>query len=84
MGAGGAAERMELWVSGPPERPLGESGAGARTRPSGVSTLSSSSNQMARAVDRWRPFLFEVLILRAAMISAYRSIPAAGIARVEP
>jgi hypothetical protein len=26
--AGGAAERMELWVSGPPERPLGESGAG--------------------------------------------------------
>ncbi len=28
VGAGGAAERMELWVSGPPERPLGESGAG--------------------------------------------------------
>ncbi len=44
--------------------------AGARTRPSGVSTPSSSSNRIARAVERWRPFLFAVLILSAATISA--------------
>ena len=29
--------------------------AGARTRPSGVSTPSSSSSRIAREVERWRP-----------------------------
>jgi hypothetical protein len=37
VGAGGAAERMELWVRGPPERALGESGAdGPLTHSGGV------------------------------------------------
>lgn len=37
---------------------------------------------MARAVETCQPFLFEVRIFSAAIISAYRSISASGATRV--